>query len=208
MKRIIAGLLALLMMFSMTAVFAEDAETDHLTVANPTPMRGEFFTGMWGNATSDIDVRDLIHGYNLVRWDGENGMFTADTSAVNALVATASEAGDHSYIFVLQSGLKYSDGTPITAWDYAFSILLEMSQEIADLGGTPNAKEYILGSKAYLDGSAKTLAGVRVTADDILMITLSHEALPFFYEMGLLSCNPYPITSTGFSSCVRNRSPG
>ncbi len=209
MKKIIAGLLALLMMFSVTAVFAEaDEEPSHLTVGNPTPMRGDFFTGMWGNATSDMDVRDLIHGYNLVRWDGGNGMFTADSSAVNTMVATANEAGDHTYIFVLQNDLKYSDGSKITAWDYAFSMLLEMAPEIAELGGTPNVKEYILGSKAYLDGSAKTLAGVRVTADDILTITLSHEYLPFFYEVGLLSCNPYPIKEIAPGATVKDDGDG
>ena len=38
---------------------------DELIVGNPTPMDGKFFTYCWGNATSDIDVRYLIHGYNV-----------------------------------------------------------------------------------------------------------------------------------------------
>ena len=34
---------------------------EELVVGNPTPMDGKFFTGMWGNATTDIDVRTLVN---------------------------------------------------------------------------------------------------------------------------------------------------
>ena len=73
MKRIIAMLLALLLMLTCFAVIAEGTETEEteeikekdpkyeeLVVANPTVMRGEFFTEMWGNSTTDIDVRTLV----------------------------------------------------------------------------------------------------------------------------------------------------
>ena len=48
------------------------------------------------------------------------------------------------------------------------------------------------------------LAGVRVLADDILSVTLNHEFLPFFYEMGLLSCVPYPISVIAPGVTVRD----
>ena len=81
---------------------------DRLTVGNTTAMRGEFFTSLWGNATSDIDVRDLLHGYNLVMWDGENGMFREDPSVVKNIVVTDNEEGDRSYTLLLQDDLRYS----------------------------------------------------------------------------------------------------
>ncbi len=211
MKRIIAVMLALLMVFSLTAAFAEEepaVSLDHLKVGNPTPMRGDFFTGMWGNASSDMDVRDLLHGYNVIRWDGENGMFATDPSVVSELIVTESEEGDRDYILVLQNDLMYSDGTRITAWDYAFSILMEMSPVISELGGKPETRDYILGSKEYQDGSATVLAGVKVPTEDTLEITLSHEALPFFYEMGLLSCNPYPIKVLAPDATVKDDGDG
>ena len=68
LKRLIAMLLAILMMLTFTAAIAEevseeeteteieiDAEHQTLVVANPTVMRGEFFTEMWGNSTTDIE---------------------------------------------------------------------------------------------------------------------------------------------------------
>ena len=65
---------------------------NHITVGNTTNLKGDFFTNMWGNTTSDIDVRLLLHGYNLVRWDGSNGMFTVDPSVVEGIVVTENDA--------------------------------------------------------------------------------------------------------------------
>ena len=181
---------------------------DRLTVGNTTAMRGEFFTSLWGNATSDIDVRDLLHGYNLVMWDGENGMFCEDPSVVKNIVVTDNEEGDRSYTLLLQDDLRYSNGIAINAWDYAFSYLFSISAEVAEIGGTPRRMEQFLGYEAYASGQAKVLEGVHVADDDMIVITISHEYLPFFYEMGLLSCNPYPISVIAPGVTVRDDGDG
>ena len=89
MKRIIAWLLVLLLLFTAAAAEekTEEASADRLTVGNPTPMRGEFFTSLWGNSTSDNDVRDLLHGYNLVVWDGDLGAFKTDPTVVSKITS-------------------------------------------------------------------------------------------------------------------------
>ena len=171
----------------------ESRVSTHLTVGNTTPMRGKFFTDLWEDVTTDGDVRDLVHGYNLIRWDGEIGMYTHDPSVVNAIGIMDNAEGDRSYLIALQDDLYYSDGTHITAWDYAFSFLLRISPEINELGGRAAAMDYIFGYREYLNGDVSYLAGVQVLGDDQIMITLDHEYLPFFYEAGLISCNPYPI---------------
>ena len=177
---------------------------DHLTVGNTTDLRGDFFTNMWGNATSDIDVRNILHGYNLIRWDGENGMFTVDPSVVEGIVVTENAAGDRTYTLQLRNDLRYSDGSPITAWDYAFSFLLLMSPQVGEIGAVPMQKEFLIGSEDYTSGNTNVLAGVRVTDDATIAITLDNEYLPFFYEMGLLSCNPYPISVIAPGATVRD----
>ncbi len=204
MKKICALLLCFLLLPLFPALGegtqAEDAaaETEapakeSLVVGNPTPMRGQFFTELWGNSTSDADVRDLLHAYNLIHWDTELGMFTVDPSVVSGMVVTADAQGNHTYVMVLYNDMFYSDGSPITAWDYAFSYLLTIAPEIAEIGGSPMRREQIAGYQAYIE-NGEPLSGVRVLSDDTLSVTLDHNYLPFFYEMGLLSCNPYPIS--------------
>ena len=197
MKKICALLLTIVLLATQCLALAEEAEGtvyENLKVGNPTPMRGEFFTEMWGNATSDIDVRALLHGYNLVFWNGEQGLFIADPSVVTAVATEDDAAGNRTYTLTLADDLFYSDGSKITAWDYAFSLLLSIAPEVDGACGTSIRKEHILGYQEYIDGTRKTLAGVRVTADNTLQVTIDHHFLPFFYEMGMMLANPYPIS--------------
>lgn len=217
MKKMLSLLLALFLALGGLTGFAEDgglfvgddpfptdeaenaaevtpADLEHLVVGNTTPMRGQFFTEMWGNSTTDIDVRTLLHGYNLVMWNAGMGAFLPDESVVAGIDYLIDEQGNKSYIIALYDDLYWSDGTPITAWDYAFSFLLSIAPEVEGAGGTPLRRNHLLGCEAYLNGEQKYLSGVQVISDSMLMITLDGRYLPFFYELGLIMCNPYPIS--------------
>ena len=167
---------------------------DELTVGVTTPFYGSFFTGMWGNATSDLDVRRLVHGYDLIEWRVTESVFNIDPSVVSGIIVQENAAGDRIYTMTLYDDLFYSDGTQITAWDYAFSMLLANSPEIAAIGGQRKPMNYLIGYEAYASGEVPYLAGVRVISEDTIAIQISGEYLPFFYEMALLSCTPYPIS--------------
>ena len=166
---------------------------DELTVGTVTPFEGSFFTGMWGNMTSDLDVRLLLHAYNLVEWRGEDGVFAVDPSVVSGIIVTENAAGDRTYTLTLYNDLYYNDGTQITARDYAFSLLLSIAPEMGEIGGSIKPAQYIVGYEDYVTGAADTLSGVRILGEDTLAITVSNEYLPFFYELALLDCVPYPI---------------
>lgn len=166
---------------------------DHLTVGNPTQMNGMFFTDLWGTNTSDIDVRHLVTGYSLVKWDTENSMFRFDHSVVNGGSIGDDEDGNRRYLISLYDDLHYSDGTPIQSWDYAFSVLLQCSPVIASLGGKPANFDYLLGYEDYATGKADTLAGLNVIDDYHLVFIVRKESIPYFYELSRLSFVPYPI---------------
>jgi ABC-type transport system substrate-binding protein len=167
---------------------------EELVVGNTMPMTGAFFTTQWGNNSRDVDVRELLHAYNLIEWNAEVGGFELDPSVVSGSVVTANEAGDHTYNLFLYDDLYYSDGTPITAWDYAFSYLLRIAPQIDEIGGNSLRANYLLGYQDYVSGLVPHLTGVTVLGDHQLMVTISHEYLPFFFEVALLDCEPYPIS--------------
>ncbi len=170
-----------------------DYSYEELTVGNPTPVEGHFFTELWGNNTSDMDVRKLITAYNLVTWDDEQGMYTMNPASVSGVVALDDSDGNRVYVINLYSDMYYSDGSQITAKDYAFSLLLSISPAIAQLGGKPLRDDYLVGYEEYMSETTSVLSGLRVVSDSELMITIRGEFLPFFYELGLLDCYPYPI---------------
>lgn len=172
---------------------AEPAVPSFLRVANPTATKGDFFSDMFGNSTSDIDVRALLHGYNLVNWDQEQGEYVIDPSVVRSYRITLDEEGNKTYHFLLCDDLFFSNGAPITAWDYAFSWLLTISPEVEEIGGNIYHADRLLGFEDYFNGTDAALRGIHVESDREFSVTLSHDFLPYFYEVGLLICVPYPI---------------
>ena len=209
MKKILAALLALMMLIPMFGM-AEGTDTgenagdagklpvnlnydyDELVVGTTMPMHGAFSLENFGNAGSDVDVRELIHGYNLVEWNNEEGGFRLNPSVVSGQLVEGEENGNHTYHLVISNDLYYSDGTQITAYDYAFSFLLRMDPTIAELGGIPLRADYLVGYDAYVSGTSDTLAGITVTGPNQIAIRISGDYLPFFYEVGLLDCYPIP----------------
>ena len=204
MMRKLLGLLLIVGLLFPAASMAETAEPEEdlpltaydyqeLVVGNPNHMDGKFFTGMWGNSTSDIDVRSLVHGYCLTVWGYENGLFRENRQAVNGIAITEDEEGNRTYIFALCDDLYYSDGSVINAWDYAFSVLFQGAPEIAELGGIPMNLAYLKGYEEYAKGDVPYLAGVRVISDQVITFTVRHEYLPYFFELYRLGFRPYPI---------------
>lgn len=223
MKRLIAVLLAGIMLLGLFPALAEEeimdepeatgtevpAETgeptptempypdrnyEELVVGNPTPMDGKFFTGMWGNSTTDIDVRTLVNSYYLTTWAYDTGIFHANPVTVSgAVVIVNDDDGTRRYVFQIADDLYYSDGTKITAWDYAFSVLIQAAPEVAELGGQPMDLSYLEGYEDYVSGRTPYFAGVKVTNDMMIEFSVKAEYLPYFFELYRLGFLPYPI---------------
>ena len=193
---------------TVAAAAADENDYDTLTVGTTTAFDGCFFTDMWSNVSSDIDVRFLIHGYNLAEWRDGEMTFGIDPSVVSGVTVTDNEAGDRTYLLNIYDDLTYCDGTPITARDYAFSMLLSISPQAGEIGAALKDASYILGYDAYSKGEAACLSGVRILGDHMLSITISHEYLPFYYEAALLDCTPYPISRIAPGCVVKDDGDG
>lgn len=196
MKKAMAGLCAILLLLTMSVGFAEEPNVpgkyDKLVVGTPTAFNGNFFSDAFGTNSSDQDVQHMLHGYNLVRWNSEEGMFVFDDSVVSGTIVTEDPAGNRTYTISLSGDLMYSDGTPITAKDYVFSLLLSSSDVLGELGGTVLHAGYIAGYEDYRTGKSDVLRGVRLLNDQMLSITISADYRPYFYEVGLMSVIPQP----------------
>lgn len=198
MKKILAILLTLVMLTGAFSAFAEQAEEaaqtvkyDKLTVATTTAFSGNFFSDALGNNLSDLDVRRLIHGYNLVYWDSANGAYQFNERISTAAVASSDGM---TFLFILDEGLTYNDGTPITAKDYAFSLLLLGSGALEKAAGGRISLNRILGGTAYQDGTSRVLAGFRILEENAFSITLDPAYQPYFYQLKVMDIAPLPIS--------------
>lgn len=164
-----------------------------ITVGSVTKVAGQFSTDMFGNNTSDIDIRALLHGYSTVAYT-DDASYTLDETVAQVDVATEDDFGNKVYVFHVNDGLTYNDGTPITAKDYAFSVLLQSAPQMAELGASTSGYWHIQGYDQYASGERNYLSGVRLLDDMTFSLTIRANALPYYYELTYVNVTPYPIS--------------
>lgn len=165
--------------------------TDVLVVASTTSMSGEFMAGMWGNNTADVDIRILLHDYPTIVWSLDEEA-SVNKTAVSQLDIKKNAAGDSEYTFTLKDNLRFSDGSPVTARDYVFSLLLEASPLIRELGGSNIRREYLAGGLDYVEGKTPNFSGVRLLDDQRFSLTVSQDFSRYYYDLTLVHVTPYP----------------
>lgn len=189
LKKLIAVLLALALLCTCAVC---ETEGNAVTVATLTGMRGNFFTDLWGNGSTDLDVQNLIHGLSTVEWVSENS-YEPNPTTVKELLTQENEDGSKTFYVFLNEGLCYSDGSEITAEDYVFTVLLLASPQVKQLGGAETAFNWIKGYRAYHSGETDRFSGVRLMSRYLFSLTVDSAFLPFFYEDSYVDVMPYPV---------------
>lgn len=216
-NRMIAFLLAVIVMVSCVSALAQgqDAglemavgklEDVHLTVANATKVNGMFFTRQFGNNTSDMDVRAMIHGYNPIVWNTQIE-FVTDPMVVEKL-ETTKKNGNTVYVFTLCKDLTWNDGTPITAKDYVFAYLLQASKQFEEIGGDTDVWRHIVGYEEYVSGEKEEFEGIRLLGAYKYSVTVKKEYLPYFYEYSYLYITPSPMQAIAPGCSVADNGKG
>jgi len=206
MKKLMALLMAL--MLGPTVALAQDAAAtpaaaEPVIVAIATPMSGYLYSNMWGTNNVDANIRSLLHGYNTVAWH-TTGEFSVDETVVNSFSATADGRGNRTYTFDLAQGLTYNDGSPITARDYVFTVLLQSDPSIPLLGGQNTNFDYLTGYADYAAGNRSEFSGVRLIGERRFSITVMAGELPYFFEPTLMDVYPTPIQAVAPGYAVRD----
>ncbi len=91
------------------------------------------------------------------------------------------------YTFKIREGLKFADGTPVTAQVFADSINRALQPETASYGAAFQLG-HIVGAADVAAGKAKTASGIKVVDDSTLKITTDAN-VPYF-----LAQLTYPVT--------------
>ena len=188
---------------AVTAPTADGA----VAVAIATPLSGCYYSNMWGTNNVDANIRSLLHAYHTVAWR-PTGEFTVDQTVVKSETATDDGRGNRTYTFQLADGLTYNDGTPITAKDYVFTILLQSDPAIVMLGGQNTNFDYVTGYADYAAGNSGILSGVRLIGEYGFSLTVLSKELPFYYEPTLMDVYPTPLQAIAPGFTVRDDGEG
>lgn len=167
-------------------------EGTELVIGATSELSGYFFSNLWGINTSDMDVRMLLHGYGTIAWTRELN-YLLDPTVVLEAEATYDLQGNKTYTFTLQENMTYSDGTPITAADYVFSILLKSAPQVRELDGMIMNYAQYTGHAAFADGESPVFSGVRLLDEYVFSVEISADYLEYFYELSYVDIQPAPI---------------
>ncbi|UJP09027.1 ABC transporter substrate-binding protein [Microbacterium sp. KUDC0406] len=183
---VLAGVLAL-GGCAATADPGPDAEKNDLS-----SMKDEFYKATdpskspaAANARTDVFVSTIskpggvfLPGFYDNGWDGNavqpifaSLVVTDDSGEPVADLADKWEVADDglTYTFHVRDGAKFSDGSPVTAEDVAFTLTLLNDPQYA--GGVDFSDIVIKGTDEYKNGSATSLSGIEVTDPQTITIT-------------------------------------
>ena len=168
--------------------------TGQMVIGSITQVINEFYDTGFSTSETNYNMYDLIHGgYDTVVFSKE-GEFQYNDTVVASHEETENEDGTKTYTVTINDGLVWSDGTPITAKDYVFAVLLENSDEMAGVDGYPcNTGYSYIGYDEWLDGSADAFAGVHLVDDMTFSLTVKAEELPYHYDITYASLRPRPL---------------
>ncbi len=168
--------------------------TGQMVIGSITQVINEFYDTGFSTSETNYNMYDLIHGgYDTVVFSKE-GEFQYNDTVVASHEETENEDGTKTYTVTINDGLVWSDGTPITAKDYVFAVLLENSDEMAGVDGYPcNTGYSYVGYDEWLDGSADAFAGVHLVDDMTYSLTVKAEELPYHYDITFALARPRPL---------------
>lgn len=168
--------------------------TGQMVIGSITQVINEFYDTGFSSSETNYNMYDLIHGgYDTVVFSKE-GEFQYNDTVVASHEETENEDGTKTYTVTINDGLVWSDGTPITAKDYVFAVLLENSDEMAGVDGYPcNTGYSYVGYDEWLDGSADAFAGVHLVDDMTFSLTVKAEELPYHFDITYATIRPRPL---------------
>lgn len=168
--------------------------TGQMVIGSITQLENEFYDTSYSSAETNYNMYDLLHGGAEAVTYTKEGEFQYNDTVVASHEETENEDGTKTFTVTIKDGLVWSDGTPITAKDYVFAVLLESSDEMAGVDQYPSNVGYsYVGYDEWFAGTADTFAGVHLVDDMTYSLTVKAEELPYHYDITYASVRPRPL---------------
>lgn len=168
--------------------------TGQMVIGSITQLENEFYDTSFSSAETNYNLYDLLHGGAEAVVYTKEGEFQYNDTVVASHEETENEDGTKTFTVTIKDGLVWSDGTPITAKDYVFALLLESSDEMKQVDGYPATSGYsYVGYDEWNAGTADTFTGVRLVDEMTYALTVKAEELPYHYDITYASVRPRPL---------------
>ena len=177
-KGLVSALLAGLMLVSAASMAMADEEEKVLHLAFSADVQTMDIHKTSSDYALPLSVFDRLFEIQL----NDDGT----TELVTSLVDSYEISDDGlNYSFVIRDDVKFSDGTPLTTEDvaYTFTRMLALDESVQTDFGIA-----IKGAQAVVDGDAEEVEGIEVVDDTHINFTLEEPFAGFLYQLSTPSC--------------------
>ena len=180
--------------------WGSDKEDKSFIFGNATDLSGKFRYPAFGASSpgaADNDIAQLVSGLETVVTNRDGGYQWNDT-VVKAHEEKVNDDGTKTFKITIKEGLKFSDGSPVTAKNYVITALVFSTPVAAQAAGKDHqAAMTIVGYESFknyagaaAEGATKELSGLRLLDDYTLQVTISADYIPYFYDIGYAGFGP------------------
>ena len=173
------------------AVVREIQKGTRVILGSTTELSGDSrWPGFGGSSAgaSDQDITKLTVGYGTREID-QSGAYQWNKTAVKSHNETENDDGTYTIDIVINEGLKFSDGSAITAKNYVASILSFSSPVSVAAGHSGMSGQAFVGYsefRAYTGADApeeakKEFSGVRLLGEYEFSLTVSSDYYPYYF---------------------------
>lgn len=166
---------------------------DQVIIGEGSETSGDI-TPWWVNGASDYDAYKLTTGMGTVEGTSDGQWIYNETVLDGEPEQVENEDGSRTWTFKIKEGLKFSDGTEITAANYVLYYMLWSSDEVITgceaVNAVTNYGMYLEGFNDYSEGTTDTFSGIHLIDDYTYSVTVDPEWLPYYYGAALVGANP------------------
>lgn len=190
MKKFLALLLAVVMVLTMVACGEKKAD-GQVVIGTSTEASGDWAYSAFvrnPNAT-DKAVMTLTDDMTTIE-SNQHGDYVINKTVVKSYERIEEENGNVTFKFVINDGLKFNNGEPVTAENFVAWHMFITSPAGKEMGVVSATYNMLPGGLAYRNGETNVLSAVRLYDEKSFSITIAKTGedgetnyLPFYYDL-------------------------
>lgn len=192
MKKFLALLLAVVMVLTMVACGEGKKKADgQVVIGTSTEASGDWAYSAFvrnPNAT-DNAVMKLTDDMSTIE-SNQHGDYVINKTVVKSYERIEEENGNVTFKFVINDGLKFNNGEPVTAENFVAWKMFLCSPAGKEMGVVSATYNMLPGGLAYRNGETNVLSAVRLYDEKTFSITIAKTGedgetsyLPYYYDL-------------------------
>ena len=175
-------------------------EANSVILGSSTELSGAFRNASWGKSSpgsGDLDIQDLTTGHATIQTD-MSGAFVWNMKALAEVpTSVINEDGSLTYTIKVLEGMKFSDGSAITAKNYIAYVLGNSTAVAMAAGGSGTSGQMLVGYDAFSaytgEGDTVYFEGVKLIDDYTFSVTFQADYANYYYAMTYADYSPTPL---------------